>query len=242
MDTPPQPAAPTASPLRRAWRIVKIIAVTTFVVWHLFFLTYRNFADLWGEEVAKKAAVEKTNWETEWKHSDGGRLSQSYAAMKFWQACFDVTEEKEAARITRRYGAFLGQEQGWCMFAAPLARKAFFPAVRIHFSDGSTEDLHSGNEPDPNSYRRFGGFRQRKLEDYIAYGNAQGEEAAVWSNYTLWVYRHWRAAHPDDHRELKWLQLRARRIDFPAPDQQRDFPEPDSWEIALYDADGRWVR
>jgi hypothetical protein len=241
-DSKPVEVAAPASWRRRGWRLAKILAVSVFVVWHLFFLFYRNIADLWGEEIGKKAVVEKAAWDKKWKADNESTLSSSYAALQFWNVCLDVSEEKKLSIATRRYSAFMGQEQGWCMFAAPLARHAYFPAVRIYFDDDSEELVKSENEFDPNCYARFGGWRQRKLEDTIASGDPQGEEAALWSNYTLWVYRRWRAGHPDDPREVRWLQLLRRRIDFPGPGGPRERGEPESSEIALYTPDGRWVR
>lgn len=217
--TPAEAPAPRPSPLRHGWRLVKALVVAAFVTWHLFFLAYRNVADLWGDELLKKV--------------DGPEQQKAVAE-----------DLKKLSLVTRRYASLAGQEQGWCMFAAPLARKAYFPAVRIHFTDGSDELMTSGNEPDPNDYRRFGGWRQRKLEDTIAAGNADptGEESALWANYTLWVYRAWRETHANDPREVKWLQLLRRQITFPEYGQPREFAEPKESEIARYTPGGRLVR
>jgi hypothetical protein len=219
-DTPLPPApAPRPSRLRRAWRIIKGLAVAAFVVWHLFFLVYRNVADLWGDDLVKKAQAEKD-----------------------WEAL--EPRLKKAARPTRLYAAYAGQEQGWCMFASPLARKAYFPAVRIYFDDGSDELVTSGNEPDPTHYRRFGGWRQRKIEDIIAYGDekkVRDEEAALWANYAVWMYHKWREAHPDDSRQAARLALLSRLVRFPELGKPHAYPEVETYTIAIYTPDGRLV-
>ena len=142
-DAKPAVLAAPVSWWRRGWRIVKILVVLTFVLWHLVFLIYRNIADLWGEEIGKKAVVEKAAWDKKWKADDGSTWSSSYAALQFWNVCLEVSEEKKLGTATRRYAALIGQEQGWCMFAAPLARRAYFPALRIYFEDESEELVKS---------------------------------------------------------------------------------------------------
>ena len=58
---------------------------------------------------------------------------------------------------------------------------------RIEFTDGTDELLRSDNEPDPLGYFRFGGWRQRKLEDYLAFKTPDelpgDDELPLWEVY-----------------------------------------------------------
>ena len=93
------------------------------------------------------------------------------------------------------------------MFVPPLARSASFLAARIEFTDGTDLILRSDNEPDPLGYFRFGGWRQRKLEDYLVYKTPEDlpgdDELPLWEAYARWSVRRWRERSPDDLRERR---------------------------------------
>jgi hypothetical protein len=210
------PSAPTR--IGKLWKRLKLTAVIAFVFWNLVFLAYRNIADLWGESLIR--------WSSE--RIDYKRLEPGIDRF---------------SETTKRYAGFMGIEQGWSMFASPMARNAPFPALQIEFEDGSEELVLSANEPDPERFLRWGGWRQRKLEDTIASAAADkactGKEAAVWSSFTLWMFQNWQLVHPDDARDVKQLVLLRRRIEFCEPGQSRRRDPPESSVIARYAIDGR---
>jgi hypothetical protein len=182
----------------RLWPRAKTVAVVLFVAWQLFFLFVRNPLDFW------------------------------YAPIKTW------CEEKKIQRgvkyvldpvddATRYYGNFAGIDQNWRMFTPPLARSAPFLAARVEFTDGTDVILCSDNEPDPLSYFRFGGWRQRKLEDYLVYKSPEelpgNEELPLWGAYARWSVRRWRERNPDDTRIPARVVLLRRVITFPEPSE-----------------------
>lgn len=132
------------------------------------------------------------------------------------------------------------------MFSPPVARGAPFLAVQIHFDDGSEELLLADNEPDPTSYFRIGGWRQRKLEDYMVYGEetslATDEELPLWEAYVRWRVKRWRQSNPGDTRNPAWVVLLRRRMPFPelgdAPDL---FPPIRVHEIGKFRPDGKLI-
>jgi hypothetical protein len=202
----------------RCWKRAKSLCVAAFVVWILIFIVYRNAAELWGDAFVA------------WVRPRTG-----YTRIE--------PELNRFSTCTIRFGSYCGIEQGWFMFGSPLARRTHFPAVLIQFTDGSDTLMLSGNEPDPDHFWRLGGFRQRKLEDHIACLAAdeetKGEEAQLWSNYALWVYRHWRRCHPDDPRQAKDVILQRRTIALPGPGESCEHKPATTSIIARYTLDGR---
>ena len=158
---------------------LKTAVVVLFVGWQLFFLAIRNPLDFW------------------------------YKPIKQW--CQDAHIWPSVQRVldpvddtTRHYANFFGIDQNWRMFVPPLARSAPFLAARIEFTDGTSEVLRSDNEPNPLSYFRLGGWRQRKLEDSLVYKTPEelpgDEDLPLWEAYARWSVRRWRQRHPDDLR------------------------------------------
>jgi hypothetical protein len=219
MNPPLPPTAPESlSPLDRVGRVLVRAAVVLFVVWQVFFLLVRNPLDLWGDDIKK--------W---------------CKAQPWWWAAKKPYEKLDQA--TTRYANLLGIEQGWTMFAPPMARGAPFLAARLEFADGSQEEVYSPNEPDPARFLRLGGWRQRKLEDFLIkpYPDeiSDKEDLPVWQAYVRWSVRRWRQAHPDDPRQLERVVLVRRWITFPGPnDAPTVFGEPDVREVGRFNPDG----
>jgi hypothetical protein len=196
---------PRTGPAARLGRGLVRVAVFLFVVWQLAFLLFRNTVDSWRSRL-EEALGPKDRW---------GEFGERVA---------------DYDRITTRYAALCGIEQGWPMFSGPLARSAPFPAVHIVFADGSQELVVSDNEPaDPNFYFRFGGERHRKLEDYLASplrGAVSGVERPLWEAYARDAVRRFRAAHPDDRRAPVKALVIARRLYYTRPDQSAGDRDP----------------
>lgn len=208
------------SVLRRLWRFTTAALVFVFVCWHLFFLLFRNPLDLWWNDL--EPWVRKHDW---------------------WPRVKPEFETADA--VTRRYGNLIGVQQGWSMFTPPMARGAPFLAARLEFADGSREFVLSENEPaDPASFLRFGGWRTRKLEDYMVHTTPDElrghSELALYEAYARWCVRRWKETHPDDPRELARVVLLKRRFELPRPgDDPRHFDPPTVRVVGVFGPDGR---
>ena len=221
---------PTTSPpltlfghVARFWRWLKIGVVTLFVVWNLFFLAFRNPLDLWWKEYLKKWCEGQRWWQTV-------------------EAPFDKVD-----RVTKYYGKFFGIDQSWSMFTPEMARRSPFLSARIEFTDDSSILLLSENEPaDFNHFFRFGGWRQRKLEDNL-WGvrndlSATCDELPLWEAYARWSIRRRREQSPDDDRTVRRVVLLGRPIYFPKPGSDpREFDEPSTRLIGYFGPDGTFV-
>jgi hypothetical protein len=177
---------------------VKTAAVVLFVAWQLFFLLVRNPLDFWYTPL--KQWCEKNN---------------------IWRGAKTVVDPVDDA--TRYYANFCGIDQNWRMFVPPLARSASFLAARLEFTDGTAIVLRSDNEPDPLGYFRFGGWRQRKLEDYLVYKTPEelpgDDELPLWEAYARWSVRRWKERYPDDSRTPARVVLLRRVVTFPEPSE-----------------------
>jgi hypothetical protein len=182
----------------RMWPRAKTTAVFLFVGWQMFFLIVRNPLDFWYAPI-KNYCVDHLIWESVKKGLD------------------------PVDDATRHYGNFTGIDQNWRMFVPPMARSASFLAARVEFTDGTDVLLRSDNEPDPLSYFRFGGWRQRKLEDYLVYKTPENlpgdDELPLWEAYARWCVRRWREGSPDDSRTPARVVLLRRVITFPEPSE-----------------------
>jgi hypothetical protein len=193
--------SPPPSLLRSSWRALKISAATAFVVWQLFFLCFRNPLDFY------------------------------YKPLHKWFGDRDFGDESEVVlkpldNATHYYGDFVGIDQDWRMFTPPLAKEVSFLASRLEFSDGSEQLLLSENEPpDLKSYVRYGGWRQRKLEDQLVYhtpSRLAGDcERPLWSAFARRAVVRWRDAHPGDARgDPTRVVLERRSYRLPTPDDE----------------------
>lgn len=213
---PVTPAVPPPPPW--SW---KSTLVCIFVTFHLFILAFRNPLDLWWKEMEGYA---KETYPEQWKE-----YLPYYRTVDRW---------------TERYENVFGIEQGWCMFAPPLARAAPFLATRLEFDNGEEEIILSANEPTPGQdYFRIGGWRQRKLEDKLAYTSVSSlpeeRDLPLWPAYVRWRVRGWREAHPDDPRQIVKVELMRRRIEFPTPENETHYPgEPEGWVVGQFNPDG----
>jgi hypothetical protein len=204
---------------RRLAGDLRAAAVAAFVTWHLFFLVFRGGLDLDPEGIRARL-----------KNVPG------------WAAVEPVFRPVD--RASWRYGALLGIEQGWNLFSGPLSRAAGFPAARVEFADGTSDSVFSDNEPERGAFFRAGGWRLRKLEDYLAATDAErlaaSDERPLWGAYARWCARRWRAAHPDDPRRPVRVVLVVRTLPFPAPgDDPCSRPEATVTELGTFDPDGR---
>jgi hypothetical protein len=212
---PPDDPAPPAPPW--TW---KSTLVCIFVSFQLFIIFFRNPLDLWWREI--EGYLKKEQKET-------------------WEACLPYYRFVD--RWTERYENGLGVEQGWCMFAPPIARAAPFLTTQLQFDDGETEIIPSANEQIPGqTFFRLGGWRQRKLEDKLAYMNPDdlvtARDLPLWKAYVRWRVRDWRAAHPGDPRQIVRVDLIRRRVPFPNPDPFKEPDEVESYPVGHFNADG----
>lgn len=229
MNTPPEfelvstDAAPPAPPW--SW---KSWLVLLFVSFQIFIIFFRNPLDLWWREMEKYAKEEhREKWEE-------------------YQPYYRVVD-----RWTERYECGLGVEQGWCMFGPPLARAAPFLVTRIEFEEGEPVTIASENEREPGKlFFRVGGWRQRKLEDKIAYMYPDDLPATrdlpLWKAYVRWRVRNYQEAHPDDARKIVRVELVKKRVPFPNPFPKKPEEEDDSSDptaptfrtVGYFNADG----
>jgi hypothetical protein len=118
------------------------------------------------------------------------------------------------------------------MFSPPLARKAYFIEIELIFDDKTTEMVYSPNAPDvvqrgglTSGYIRLGGWRQRKLEDYLLDATSETgskpisgkTDMMVYQAYIRWCIRRWREKNPDDPREVVKVGFHYRLVYFPDP-------------------------
>ncbi len=205
----------------RLWPRVKGAVVVLFVGWQLFFLIVRNPLDFWYTPI-KQWCEQK----------------------KIWPDVKIVLEPLDDA--TRYYGNFSGIDQNWRMFVPPMARSASFLAARVEFTDGTDVVLHSANEPDPLAYLRFGGWRQRKLEDYLVYKTPDelpgDDELPLWEAYARWSLRRWKERYPDDSRTPARVVLLRRVITFPEPSENPSvYEEAAVSTVGVFHPDGSLV-
>jgi hypothetical protein len=217
-----QTSGNTAKPslLRRGWRVVKGVVIFVIVVFHLLLFVVRNPLDLWYKPIKS------------WMEQAG-----------YWE---DYGKEfKWVDNFTWKYANFVGCEQGWGMFSPQLARGAPFLAFRYEFTDGSSEQTYSANEPELSGFFRIGGWQIRKLEDYLAYPPedlATNDERPLWEAYARHAIRRWQRAHPDDGRQLRRVVFVRRRINFPEPEEDpAEYDLPTEKNVATFDAAGRLV-
>jgi hypothetical protein len=206
------------STVLRLWPRVRTAVVVLFVGWQLFFLLIRNPLDFWYTPI-KRWCQEKNIWDSV-------------------KVVLDPVDD-----ATRDYGNFCGIDQNWKMFVPPLARSASFLAARVEFTDGTDELILSDNEPDPLRYFRFGGWRQRKLEDYLVFKTPEqlpsDDELPLWNAYARWSVRRWRERHPDDDRIPARVVLLHRVITFPEPSENPSvYEEAAVSTIGVFHPDG----
>jgi hypothetical protein len=202
----------------RMWPVAKTVAVVLFVSWQMFFLIVRNPLDFWYAPI-KTYCVEHHLWESV-------------------KTGLDPLDD-----ATRHYGNFSGIDQNWRMFVPPMARSAPFLAARIEFTDGTDDVQRSDNEPDPLAFFRYGGWRQRKLEDYLVYKTPDelpgDEELPLWEAYARWSVRRWRERHPDDLRIPERVVLLRRVITFPEPSENPSvYEEASTSTVGVFHPDG----
>lgn len=221
---------------RTAWRFVRGCLIFLFVVFHLFLLVVRNPLDLWYKEI-KEWSMKTPIWTVSKSEEDPP------PSPTWWDRYGEEVELVD--RFTWRYGNLVGCEQGWSMFTPPVARGANFMAVRLEFRDGTSELLLSDNEPvDPTRYFRLGGWQTRKLEDYLMWPPddlySDPKPRSMWENNARYAVRKWRAASPDDPRELARVVFLRRRISFPEPGEEYEDPSArEERAFATFDAEGR---
>ena len=124
-------------------------------------------------------------------------------------------------KYTSRYEKTFGIDQGWLMFTSPIDRQAPFPAVRLEFSDDSTEIFLSDNEPrDMNSYFRFGMARLRKYEHHIITSDLKDTyKEPLLERYCRWRVSEWRKTNPQDKRKIFRVTLIRRVFTLPKPSE-----------------------
>ena len=218
-----------------AWRYARGCVIFVVVVFHLFLLVVRNPLDLWYKDIR--------DWTMRVPAWDVRESDEDPPPPTWWDRYSE--EFKLVDRFTWKYANLVGCEQGWSMFTPPVARGANFLAVRLEFRDGTSELLLSDNEPvDPTRYFRLGGWQTRKLEDYLMWPPndlaSDPKSRSLWENNASHAIHKWRAASPDDSREVARVVFLRRRIAFPKPGETYDDPDARTEEdFATFDAEGR---
>jgi hypothetical protein len=193
----------------------KVLVIVGLVIWQLLFLLVRNPLDVRGE----KAAV--------WPGPDD------------WPALGWAWQKLDETTTT--YGNVLRIEQGWTLFTAPLARDGDFLAVRLVFPDGERVRIVSENEVNPSAfYFRRGGFRQRKLEDYLDTLASRQLDSPLLGAQVRARVAGWRRHHPQDGRWPERVELVRRHYLFPRPgDDPGNVVGPFEETLAVFAADGQ---
>jgi hypothetical protein len=205
------------------------LAIVAFVSWQLFTLAVRNPVDLWPRPIRRWAHEKLVFHDSDDKAHD-------------YSGIFDAADD-----WTDRYANFTGCEQGWTMFRPNLARSAPFLTACITFDDGSTELVHSQNEPDVHSYVRMGGARLRKLESCL-YRRSPDElpgddDLPVFASYVRWSIQRWRSRAAEDPRTPVRVELVKRRYRFPNPDENPgDVVLESTTTVGTFDAEGNLLR
>lgn len=125
------------------------------------------------------------------------------------------------------YESYLGLDQSWAMFSSPWKHTPFL-AVRIEFTDGSSEVLLSDIEPaNTQQYFKRSGARTRKYEENLLYIGREKYNGSIkerdikWNHFAKWRVAEWFAKHADDQREVKQVVLLKRRYEVPPPGEDR---------------------
>jgi hypothetical protein len=246
------PAEPSVPWIVLFARVVTATLVVLLVAFHLVVLVIRNPLDLWDKEIREELAD---------RPRLGGRLAHAALAdpddpglkpeKSYWDSPAFRDCYHKSDRFTWKYTNFIGLEQRWTMFSPPMARKADFLAIRLEFSDGSSELMLSQNEPsNPNSFFRIGGWQVRKLEDYLAYPgegvltDRANPERKLWEAFARHAIVRWHSAKPGDPREIDHVVFVRRRVFFldrvKHPGQRpEEVREPEHRDIAAFDKEGR---
>jgi hypothetical protein len=124
MTTPgPRPSLP-----RRACAV----AVGLFAVWQLVYLPAANLIDFVPRRVGPPMEP----------------ISDGYQKRGTFTSVEPVQRAAECAGDALDFWTEVsGQEQGWSLFAPAMPPYSVFPAVELHFADGTTETLLSRYEP-----------------------------------------------------------------------------------------------
>lgn len=185
-DFPP----PAGSVLGLIGTVLKRAIIFAFVLWQLFFLAFRNPVDLWQEDFEK------------WAKSQSWWDANKPTWRRYEEDYFDPV-----SKATKAYSRVFAVEQGWSMFTPNLARRGRFLDARIDFSDGTEIDILSENQIHryeiddnkdgayrPKPFLRFGGWRQRKLEDSLIDAEpdkiADADDLALYGPFVRWTVQH----------------------------------------------------
>lgn len=219
-------------------RVARGAAVIAFVAFNLVVLAIRNPLDLWDSEI-RELLREFPRWGGAAAADPDAEAPRSYWADPVFQERY-----RKADRFTRRFTNTAGFEQDWRMFRPPMSTYVYFLAVRLEFTDDTQVTVLSDNEPnDPTSYFRLGGWQERKLENQLLNVNADvlrdEKERLLYEAFARHTARRWRAANPNDPRELKSVVFVRRTIHFPKPGQTfEDVGEPTEGDLASFDPQG----
>ena len=235
---PTNSPAPSPSPWYRVvWRYTRGSLIFLFVVFHLLLLAIRNPLDIYYKDI-----IVWLKEEPAW----GGWSSDEDDPPPTWWDRYGE-EFQRVDQFTYRYANLFGVEQGWNMFTPPVAREAYFLAVRLEFRDGTSALLISDNEPiDPTRYFRLGGWQTRKLEEILLrppddFGT-DPKVMSMWTSYARHAVRKWQAGHPEDSRKVEHIVFLRRRIDFPKPGENyEDSDTRYEEDFATFDEEGRLI-
>lgn len=140
-----------------------------------------------------------------------------------------------SAATVNRYEDYLGLDQGWGMFSSPVWKTTPFPALRLEFTDGSSDVMRCDNEPaDIKNYFKTTRSRLRKFEEHLL-GVSDGDyRRPMLVAYANWRVDEWQHRHPDDTRQVKQAVLLKRIYEVPGPDADRDVGrEPTVEEVTV---------
>jgi hypothetical protein len=141
---------------------------------------------------------------------------------------------------TKAYERLLELDQGWIMFASPVARTVSYASVRLVLEDRTRVELRSSNEPpDKRSFFRVGDYRIRRIEDkLIAKGEITETLRGLMERYVSYRLADWRDNSAGLPKVVK-VQLWRRTFALPEPGESVS-NEATLTLVAEFDAEGRF--
>ena len=189
------------------------LACGLFVVWHVLFIVVSNAFPIMGSNLEESEHYE-------------------------WVEPI----HKTIYPATKAYERLLELDQGWIMFASPVARTVSYASLRVVLEDRMRIELRSTNEPpDKRSFFRLGDYRIRRIEDkLIAKGGINRTLRGLMERYVAYKLAAWRD-HSAGLPKVAKIELWRRTFDLPEPGESVS-NEATLSLVAEFDADGSFKR